>query len=77
MYVGRKLYSHLKSAGFRVINTSARYECYDSLERIGTYLAVQLEQNGDNKSARVFREWSHQEKGMFAQTWISAVGVKE
>lgn len=76
VYVGRKLHAHLESAGFKVISTKARYECYDSLGRIGTYLALQLEQSGDKKSARIFRKWSQQENGMFAQAWVSAVAVK-
>ena len=55
---------------------SARYECYPSLEFIGEYLALQLERAGDEQSARVFRAWSQQQAGMFAQAWVSAIAVK-
>ena len=74
--VGRKLGVHLAAAGFDVTRISARYECYSSLEFIGEYLASQLEREGDRQSAMVFREWSAQNEGLFAQAWVSAVGVK-
>jgi hypothetical protein len=55
---------------------SARYECYSSLAFIGEYLALQLERAGDRQSASVFRAWSQEQGGMFAQSWISAIAVK-
>jgi ubiquinone/menaquinone biosynthesis C-methylase UbiE len=75
--VGRRLGHHLAKAGFGPVRMSARYECYASLEFIGEYLAVQLEREGDADSAEVFRHWSHQEGGMFAQAWVSAVAEKK
>jgi SAM-dependent methyltransferase len=74
--VGRKLGQHLAVAGFTVVRISARYECYPSLEFIGEYLALQLEREGDTRSAAVFRDWSQEKDGMFAQAWVSTVGVK-
>lgn len=74
--VGRKLGLHLAAAGFGAVRLSARYECYPSLELIGEYLAVQLEREDDAQSAAVFRNWSQEKAGMFAQAWVSAVGVK-
>ena len=74
--VGRKLGKHLSAAGFKVIQMSARYECYSSLEFIGEYLAIQIERSGDEGSARTFRSWSKDSSGMFAQAWVSAVGQK-
>ena len=74
--VGRKLGLHLAATGFDTVRMSARYECYASLQFIGEYLAFQLEREGDRQSANVFREWSRKDEGMFAQAWVSAVGVK-
>ncbi|MER3424168.1 MAG: hypothetical protein C4293_14050 [Nitrospiraceae bacterium] len=74
--VGRKLGLHLETAGFESVRMSARYECYPSLEFIGEYLALQLEREGDEQSATVFRVWSHRKGGMFAQAWVSAVAMK-
>jgi SAM-dependent methyltransferase len=74
--VGRKLGVYLAAGGFDVTRISARYECYSSLEFIGEYLASQLEREGDRQSATVFREWSRQNEGLFAQAWVSAIGVK-
>ena len=73
---GRKLGQHLAATGFAEVRIAARYECYPSLEFIGEYLASQLEREGDARSAAVFRDWSQQKEGMFAQAWVSAVGVK-
>ncbi len=74
--VGRKLGLHLAATGFAEVRISARYECYPSLEFIGEYLASQLEREGDARSAATFRDWSQEKEGMFAQAWVSAVGVK-
>ena len=76
VHVGRKLGLHLAAAGFADVQMSARYECYPSRELIGEYLALQLEQAGDARSAQTLRAWSKVEGGMFAQAWISAVGRK-
>jgi len=73
---GRKLGLHLKNAGFVDVRMSARYECYPSLELIGEYLALQLDGNGDASASEVFREWSRQRDGMFAQAWVSTVATK-
>ena len=73
---GRKLGLHLAAAGFQGVRMSARYECYPSLTFIGEYLALQLEREGDTRSARRLRAWSTNEDGLFAQAWVSAVGHK-
>lgn len=73
---GRKLGLHLAAAGFEQVRMAARYECYSSLAFIGEYLAAQLEREGDSHSAAIFREWSQHDEGMFAQAWVSAIGVK-
>jgi hypothetical protein len=73
---GRKLGANLQTAGFDDVQMSARYECYPSLEFIGEYLALQLENKGDAHSAEIFRNWSRQKGGMFAQAWVSAVARK-
>lgn len=74
--VGRKLGVLLGSAGFAAARMSARYECYPSLEFVGAYLADQLERDGYVGHARTLRDWSGSSGGMFAQSWVAAVGVK-
>ncbi len=74
--VGRKLGVYLDKLGFEDICVSARYECYQSLNFIGDYLAEQLEREGDLRSANQFRTWSKMSGGMFAQAWVSATGRK-
>jgi SAM-dependent methyltransferase len=76
VHAGRKLGQHLAAGGFAAVRMSARYECYPSLQFIGEYLAAQLEREGDVRSAGVFRDWSEEGEGMFAQAWVAAVGVK-
>jgi SAM-dependent methyltransferase len=77
VHAGRKLGVHLAAAGFEGVQMSARYECYSSLQFIGEYLALQLEREGDAKSAFALRQWSGSDGGMFAQAWVSAVGRKK
>jgi SAM-dependent methyltransferase len=76
VHVGRKLGHHLAAAGFQNVQMSARYECYPSLTFIGEYLALQLERQGDARSAETWRNWSTKEGGMFAQAWVSALACK-
>jgi len=75
-HAGRKLGVHLAAAGFEAIGMSARYECYPRLSLIGDYLAQQLEHAGDPASAHTWRQWSASDTGLFAQSWISAIGRK-
>lgn len=74
--VGRKLGVLLASTGFGGVTLSARYECYPSLPLIGDYLATQLDGEGEAAHASTLRAWSRSPDGMFAQAWVSAVGVK-
>ncbi|MEO2034360.1 MAG: class I SAM-dependent methyltransferase [Planctomycetaceae bacterium] len=73
---GRKLGSYLSEAGFGDIALQARYECYPSLEFISEYLALQLEQAEMSQHAACLREWRQYSPGMFAHTWVSAVGTR-
>ncbi|MDR4493257.1 MAG: class I SAM-dependent methyltransferase [Nitrospirales bacterium] len=74
--IGKNLGVLLQDAGFTVIRLAARYECYPSLEFIGEYLALQLEQQGASRHATTLREWAKDANGMFAQAWVSAVAGK-
>lgn len=74
---GRKLGAYLTQVGFQDVHMSARYECYPSLESIGEYLALQLEREGDTRSALTLRTWSRVDGGMFAQCWVSCTARKE
>lgn len=76
LHVGHKLGEYLAAAGFREITMSARYECYPSLSLIGEYLARQLGENGEHGHAQTLRAWSQSEGGLFAQSWVSAVGTR-
>ena len=75
--VGRRLGTYLEAAGFKDVRMSARYECYPSLEFIGEYLALQLQREGDARSAATLREWSRSDSGMFAQCWVSGKARKQ
>lgn len=73
VHVGRKLGTHLASAGFHDGQMSARYEVYSSMPLIGDYLALQLERAADCAAAATFRSWSRQSGGLFAQCWVSCL----
>ena len=73
---GRKLGVHLEAAGFGNVEMSARYECYSSLASIAEYLAIQLVREGEDEAGETLRSWSMSAGGLFAQSWISAVGRK-
>ena len=75
--IGKQFGVILKKAGFADIHLSARYECYPSLQFIGEYLALQLEQKGMLQEAKTFRDWSGSDGGMFAQAWVAAIGIKK
>lgn len=74
---GQEFGLHLAAAGFTEIQLSARYECYRSPGFIGEYLALQLKQHGDARSADSFRTWSKSDACMFAQAWVSAFATKQ
>jgi SAM-dependent methyltransferase len=74
--VGRKLGGYLGAAGFTDIQMDARYECYEDRERIGEYLAQQLDAQNEPAAAKAFRDWSQQPAAMFAQSWVWAVGTR-
>lgn len=74
--VGRKLGAYLQRSGFANVNMAARYECYTSRPPIGEYLALQLEDQSDSKSAEVLRNWSRLDGGMFAQCWVACTAHK-
>lgn len=75
--VGRKLGVHLSAAGFSDVRVDARYECYEDRERIGEYLAQQLDLKNQPLAAKAFRDWSVKPASMFAQSWVWAIGVKK
>jgi hypothetical protein len=74
--IGKKLGGYLCDAGFTDVRIEARYECYSSLKFIGEYLALQLNKTGMPQHAEIFRGWSNSEAGLFAQSWVSAIGTK-
>ena len=76
VYGGRKLAGLLSEAGFGNVDMKARYEVYESIEFIGEYLAVQLEDAGESEHASTLRHWATEPNGMFAQAWVSSTGRK-
>lgn len=91
VYIGRKLKALLRQAGFDDVQASATYECYPSLNFIGEYLALRIEQALEQDRvveqglatasqvvghAAALRQWSREEDGLFAQAWGEAIGTK-
>lgn len=76
LQIGKHFGLLLEEARFAEIRLSARYECYPSLEFIGEYLALQLEQKNRQSDAKTLRNWSKSDSGMFAQAWVSAIATK-
>ena len=74
--VGKKLGAYLVEGGFADVTMKARYECYPSLNFIGEYLALQLDDAQMPEQAATLRTWCASPAGMFAQCWVSAVGTK-
>lgn len=74
--IGKKLGSYLCDAGFTDVRIQARYECYPSLNFIGEYLALQLDEVGQPEHAECLRDWSQSEAGLFAQSWVAAIGTR-
>ena len=75
-YVSCKLGQFLENAGFEALAMRAKYEVYESVETIGEYLALQLENAGEARHATTLREWASTPSGMFAQAWVSCIGRK-
>lgn len=80
-YIGRRLGVLLAQAGFRDIVMSARYECYDDRSVVVEFLADKLDAEGarDPRApswAAHLRDWAKAPGGLWAQTWVHAVGVK-
>jgi ubiquinone/menaquinone biosynthesis C-methylase UbiE len=73
---GRKLASWLQEGDFSVEKLEARYECYPDSKVIAEYLAIQLERNGVIEPAAALREWALLPSSLFAQAWVSAIGLK-
>jgi SAM-dependent methyltransferase len=73
---GRQLGSWLTAGGLVTQKIHARYECYPDSRVIAEYLALQLERVGDIESGSVLRNWAALGCTMFAQAWVSAIGVK-
>jgi len=76
-WAGRKLGVALGEAGFDDVRVDARYERFTSTAPIAELLAVMLDQAGHDDHAQSVRSWSEHSRGaMFAEAWVSAVGVR-
>jgi ubiquinone/menaquinone biosynthesis C-methylase UbiE len=76
IFVGSKLSRFFEDTGFDQIEVDARYEVYKSLDFIGQFLALQLEQAGEQTHAQSLKNWMNESNGLFAQAWVSCVGKK-
>lgn len=75
-HAGRRLVSHLRQAGFSEVRAHARYEQYADPSVIARYLADQLLAAGRPDMADALTTWAADESAMFAQAWVSAVGIR-
>ena len=75
-YVGRKFPALLRSAGFEALSFSASYECYQSPELIGEYLALRLESSDAQAEAEALRRWSCDPDAVFAQAWCEIRAIR-
>lgn len=73
---GRRLGTHLVTAGFDRIRLDAHYERYLNTERITHYLATQLDDAGNNAHAETLRSWATDPTAMFAQSWVTATATR-
>jgi ubiquinone/menaquinone biosynthesis C-methylase UbiE len=73
---GRQLARYLSQSGFENIRIDARYERYADTGEIAGYLGAQLIETGHRSAARALTDWARDPFSMFAQTWVSAVGVR-
>jgi SAM-dependent methyltransferase len=73
---GRQLGSWLVAGGLAAQKVQARYECYSDSRIIAEYLAIQLEQAEHNECGARLREWALLPWSLFAQSWVSAIGLK-
>lgn len=71
---GRRLPDYLDGAGFEDIRSQSRFENYEPLTTIGDFLAVNLEEAGDEVNASVWRRWGREPRGMFSQAWVWCTG---
>jgi ubiquinone/menaquinone biosynthesis C-methylase UbiE len=72
---GRRLCTHLATAGFDEVRTFARYEQYADPAVIAGYLAGQLLAAGQPEAADALTGWATDPAAMFAQAWVSARGI--
>jgi hypothetical protein len=62
--------------GFGEIRVDARYERYADTSEIAGYLGAQLTDAGRGSAASALVDWAAEPSSMFAQTWVSATGVR-
>jgi SAM-dependent methyltransferase len=73
---GRRLAVYLAESGFGDIRVDARYERYADTSEIAGYLGAQLTDAGRSSAASALVDWAADPSSMFAQTWVSAIGVR-
>lgn len=66
----------ITEAGFKSLLNENRWERYESAERIGEYLALQLEAAGQGEEAEILRFWQEQPEARFDQAWTEVAGFK-
>lgn len=76
VFVGRKLGSLLRAAGFQGVTVTASYEIYADPQLIGEYLAQQLDTDGEANNAAALRVWMRDPDALFAQAWFEATATR-
>jgi SAM-dependent methyltransferase len=73
---GWKLASWVRAEGLVLGGEETRWECYPQTEKIGEYLAQQLEREGEKDEAETWRRWSQSPTASFAQAWTSVIALR-
>ena len=76
VYIGRKFGQLFESQEFRDIKLTPRFDLYDTPQLVAEYLAVQLQDAGENVHAASLRKWAETKHAMFAASWIACTGRK-
>lgn len=73
---GHKLRGYALQAGFEQVRSHATFEVFDPLSEIIDLLRNQCLQQGHTAHVRALDDWAALPGAMFAEAWVSCVGIK-
>jgi len=73
---GHRLRDYALKAGFEQVRPHATFEVFDPLSEIIDLLRNQCLQQGHTAHVRALDEWATLPGAMFAEAWVSCVGIK-